>query len=106
MENEWNKSNIGSIVTFMDEYRKKVTIAIYDVNVDVPRTVDFVLYSIRLTSEITQRGSAGIPENQEKQSIDDLEKPGDWVYNGKVSKDEKEQLERFSKTRRSLLDNF
>ena len=105
MENEWNKSNIGSIVTFMDEYRKKVTIAIYDVNVDVPRTVDFVLYPIGLTSKIT-RGSAGIPKDQEKQSIDDFKESGDWFYMGRVSKDEKEQLERFSKTRRSLLNNF
>ena len=105
LTNSWTKDDINSVIIYLTLNGEKETIAIYDINVDVPNTVECVNYPIAFDSKIS-RNAVGIPRNQRKPKTEALINPGDWMHLGRVSVIESEELRRLSHTRRNLSDNF
>jgi len=87
----WCKKDIERKVKFLDEFGKEGEVAIVNVYKEVPNTIRVVEYPISLKSKIFH---LGLPKEQEKEDSYGLKEPGDWYSEGKVSKDESDEIKR------------
>jgi hypothetical protein len=93
---KWRKGDIGKRIIY-----EGGEVIIYDANSNVPNTIKFAEYPIlfehqndkempiKVNSEI---GLAYVVKSQKKKSIEDVQKPGDWYFVQKVSKDERKGI--------------
>jgi len=87
------KKDIERKVKFLDEFGNEREVAIVNISKEVSNTIRVIEYPISLQSRIFH---LGLPKEQEKEDFYSLENPGDWYSEGKVSKDEREEIKRIA----------
>jgi hypothetical protein len=98
---QWNKSDIGKIISYRNENGYNEKVAICKVSPEVPNQVEILEYPISLKSRIAL---LGLIKNQEVKGEEYLKKAGDWYSVGNVLKDEMGVLEKIANTPKEIQD--
>ncbi len=100
----WNKKDIGKVLVYRTLYdQENEQIAIVKTYEETSNVIKAVNYPIALNSRLF---ILGLPKIQEKKDKNSLKNAGDWYFVKRVSKEERQELERILKSRKEISDVF
>ena len=100
-EKVWTNEDEDCILSHLNKKRELEVIAILETYKETPRTIKAIEYPISLDSKIFL---LGLDKSREKESSFLFEYVGDWCYQGKVSRDEKEEIKRITNREITFLE--